>query len=150
MINAVDAIRVGGKVYVPQESYHDMLAERDELREQLEYASKQTSYDSRPCPLCKWEDGKHIEACQMHKDMDELHKQLTTATDDFATTWEALMGLEGKFALAMKALKAARELINAHHNINEGSALDWGERCEVCQGEIRNRYEESLSRLHKS
>lgn len=46
------------------------------LRETLEFAARYKSIEGRPCPLCKYENGVFIEACQMHKDMNALEAQL--------------------------------------------------------------------------
>lgn len=48
----------------------------NELRETLAFAAQYKGIEARGCPLCRYEDGKFIEACQMHKDMDAQRLQL--------------------------------------------------------------------------
>lgn len=46
------------------------------LEEKLQFAAQYKGYEARACPLCKYERGKFIEHCQMHKDMREQAAQL--------------------------------------------------------------------------
>jgi len=48
-----------------------------ELEETLQFAAKYKGYEARACPLCKYEHGKFIEHCQMHKDMRAQGQRIT-------------------------------------------------------------------------
>jgi hypothetical protein len=47
-----------------------------ELRDALDFAAQYRGNEGRSCPLCKYRDGVFIEACQMHKDMDEMMREV--------------------------------------------------------------------------
>jgi len=66
-------------------------------------------------------------------DVLKLQAQLTTATEDFNITWEALMKLEGKFALVDGVLREVKFLVRTH----------------VGQGEILDTIDEALAELDK-
>jgi len=78
-----------GKVCVPclEESRTQLQFERDRLCERV----------------------KHLEGDRIKRQSvsDKFQSQLTTATEDFDTTWAALMKLEGKFTLAKEAMMEA-------------------------------------------
>jgi hypothetical protein len=48
----------------------------DELRDALDFAAQYRGNEGRSRPLCKYRNGVFIEACQMHKDMDELMREV--------------------------------------------------------------------------
>jgi hypothetical protein len=60
--------------------YEADRARIQELEETLAFAAQYKGIEARACPLCKYENGKFIEACQMHKDMKELRAQLDEAS----------------------------------------------------------------------
>lgn len=55
------------------------------LTETLEFASTYKGYEARACPLCRYEHGKFIESCQMHKDMHALHARIDALEAELAT-----------------------------------------------------------------
>lgn len=60
-----------------------LLAESRQHEEALEstlhFAASYTGIEGRACPLCKYENGKFIERCQMHKEVDELRAKVAEA-----------------------------------------------------------------------
>ena len=52
-----------------------LLSLIDSLRLNLERARTYRGIEGYPCPLCAYGDGKFIERCQMHKDLNSLRAE---------------------------------------------------------------------------
>lgn len=81
------------------------------LEETLQFASTYRGYEARPCPLCKYKNGKFIEHCQMHKDMraqaariGELERELAAQTSKFEAAFESATILGGRLEQAREAM----------------------------------------------
>lgn len=63
---------------VTDETMTDQRRKIAALEETLTFAAQYKGIEMRACPLCKYENGVFIEACQMHKDMDKLEAEIAT------------------------------------------------------------------------
>ncbi len=50
----------------------------DELEERLEKARTYSGTEGWPCPLCTYENGKFIKHCQMHQQIADLGRQVSS------------------------------------------------------------------------
>lgn len=74
-----------------------LAADNARLRETLAFAAQYKGFEARACPLCTYENGKFVERCQMHTDMDNLRAALDEArawvpieVATFSTDYETL------------------------------------------------------------
>jgi len=76
-----------------------LICERDKLRERVEYL------EAERVQLVAIDKSKTERVKELDHALFVRSNQLTTATEDFNTTWEALMELEGKYATAAERIK---------------------------------------------
>lgn len=92
-----------------------------ELRETLAFAAQYTGFEGRACPLCQYENGKFIEMCQMHKDMDKLRGQVEALRRE----------RDSLFKLNKRNCEDAMRIINGDKSGMELACIavtEWGKR----------------------
>lgn len=57
----------------------ELEAENERLQAQLRHAATYTGIEGYACPLCLYENGKFIQRCEMHRQMDEMQVELAAA-----------------------------------------------------------------------
>lgn len=108
--------------YISEEFHRQITAEKDayiaELEKSLARARNYKGIEAYPCPLCAYEDGVFIEACQLHKDICELEHNWRTAERDLKE-WQAM------YRELFHAYEAAKLDLKVLKNQNAYYKIQW-------------------------
>lgn len=83
-----------------------------QLRDRLEKARTYTGLEAYPCPLCTYDKGVFVEACQMHKDQKKLSDQCDAHLEVIHKICTDISFMDTSTAVCRVKAKAAN-LINA-------------------------------------
>jgi hypothetical protein len=85
-----------------------LLEEIQALKDKLELARTLSQTDSRPCPLCRYENGVLRELCEKDQELEHFHVQLQRITLSYN---------ELKTAERRRAIHAAKECLEQNYGL---------------------------------